>query len=217
MKNNAEISLSILLSDVEKIKDNLIKIERSRINYLHLDIMDGNFVENTSFDFDFCKKIKLMTDKKIDTHLMVQDVDTYFERFIQISDIITFHYETLSLNLMDILLKAKEMNCKIGIAIKPSTKFIEFKHLLEFFDLVLIMTVEPGKGGQLFMDDQIKKIEEVYYFIKKNNLKTKIQIDGGVNDFYFNKLKQFVDIFVIGSYLLNKEFGFREDNLNKLI
>ncbi len=212
-----KISISILSGNFSDLKDSLKEINtKEEIEYIHLDVMDGNFVKEISFGYSYCMEVKELTNKKIDIHLMNSNPEKYIEKFAEIADILTFHFEIQDLDFVELIKRIRLKNCLAGLAIKPDTKFEEFEHLIEVFDLLLIMTVEPGKGGQEFQKDQFEKIKKTSDYIKLNNLKTILEVDGGINDSNFKLLSRAgVDLFVIGSFLLNKE-GFKLDNLDKL-
>ena len=143
--------------------------------------MDGDFVPNLTFGPQFISNLRSKTKKIFDVHLMINRVTNSLKDYINAgSDIITFHYE-IDENLNEIISEIKKNNIKAGIAIKPGTSWEDIKKYLNVIDQVIIMTVEPGFGGQSFMHDQIKKIENICHYIKENNLNVDIEIDGGVN------------------------------------
>ena len=176
-----KISPSILggsFSNMEKIISDL---DQSNAEYIHFDVMDGDFVPNLTFGPQFISDLRLKTKKIFDVHLMINRVTNSLKDYINAgSDIITFHYE-IDENLNEIISEIKKNNIKAGIAIKPGTSWEDIKKYLNVIDQVIIMTVEPGFGGQSFMYDQIKKIENICHYIKENNLNVDIEIDGGVN------------------------------------
>ncbi|WP_373438430.1 ribulose-phosphate 3-epimerase [Metamycoplasma equirhinis] len=212
-----KISPSIL--DVPK--DNLInyvtQLTKWGVNNVHYDIMDNIFVPNVALQYAEVKSIKENCPKHImDIHLMVKDVFGYYEMYKNVGDIITFHYEALTegeiLQLIEI---AKKDNVKLGISIKPKTKVREIIPLIKNFSLVLIMSVEPGFGGQKFIENSLNKVSELKQYLTKNNLKNiLIQIDGGINDDNIKNCFKFgVDMAVVGSYLVK---NFSEETINKL-
>ncbi|WP_373434908.1 ribulose-phosphate 3-epimerase [Metamycoplasma equirhinis] len=212
-----KISPSIL--DVPK--DNLInyvtQLTKWGVNNIHYDIMDNIFVPNVALQYAEVKSIKENCPKHMmDIHLMVKDVFGYYEMYKNVGDIITFHYEALTegeiLQLIEI---AKKDNVKLGISIKPKTKVREIIPLIKNFSLVLIMSVEPGFGGQKFIENSLNKVSELKQYLTKNNLKNiLIQIDGGINDGNIKNCFKFgVDMAVVGSYLVK---NFSEKTINKL-
>ncbi len=200
------ISPSILggsFSNMEKI---ISELEQSNAEYIHFDVMDGDFVPNLTFGPQFIADLRLKTKKIFDVHLMTKRVDKFLDKYIHAgSNIITFHFE-IDENLDEIIKKIKNNKIKAGIALKPKTPWEEIKEYLHTVDQVIIMTVEPGFGGQLFMNDQIKKIECISNYIKENNLNVDIEIDGGVN---YETGKLCIDaganILVAGSFLFEQE------------
>ena len=200
------ISPSILggsFSNMEKIISDL---DQSKAEYIHFDVMDGDFVPNLTFGPQFISNLRFKTKKIFDVHLMIKRVGNYLDDYIKGgSDIITFHYE-IDENLNELIDKIKKNNIKVGIAIKPKTPWLEIKKYLHTIDQVIIMTVEPGFGGQSFMNDQIKKIEGISYYIRDNNLDVNVEIDGGVN-YETGKLciQAGANILVAGSFLFKQE------------
>ena len=202
------ISPSILggsFSNMEKIISDL---NESKAEYIHFDVMDGDFVPNLTFGPQFISDLRQKTKKIFDVHLMIYRVSKFLDDYIKEgSNIITFHCE-IDENLIELINKIKQNNIKAGIAIKPKTSWEKIKKYLHTIDQVIIMTVEPGFGGQSFISDQIKKIESISHYIKENNLDVDIEIDGGIN---YETGKLCVDaganILVAGSFL------FKQDNL----
>ena len=200
------ISPSILggsFSNMEKIINNL---DQSDAEYIHFDVMDGDFVPNLTFGPQFISNLRKKTNKIFDVHLMINRVNKFLDEYIKAgSDIITFHLE-IEENLNEIINKIKENNIKVGIAIKPKTPWEEIKNYLNSIDQVIIMTVEPGFGGQSFMDNQIEKIKCIANYISENNLNVNIEIDGGIN---YETGRLCIDaganILVAGSFLFNQD------------
>ena len=200
------ISPSILggsFSNMEKI---ISSLDQSEAEYIHFDVMDGDFVPNLTFGPQFISNLRNQTKKVFDVHLMINRVSKFLDDYIKAgSDIITFHIE-IEENLSELISKIKDKNIKAGIAIKPKTPWEEIKSLLHSIDQVIIMTVEPGFGGQSFMSSQINKIKSISNYIKENNLSVDIEIDGGVN---FDTGKICIDaganILVAGSFLFKQE------------
>jgi ribulose-phosphate 3-epimerase len=200
------ISPSILggsFSNMEKI---ISSLDQSEAEYIHFDVMDGDFVPNLTFGPQFISNLRNQTKKVFDVHLMINRVSKFLDDYIKAgSDIITFHIE-IEENLSELISKIKDKDIKAGIAIKPKTPWEEIKSLLHSIDQVIIMTVEPGFGGQSFMDSQIDKIKNISNYIKENNLSVDIEIDGGVN-YETGKICRDAgaNILVAGSFLFKQE------------
>ena len=200
------ISPSILggsFSNMEKI---ISSLDQSEAEYIHFDVMDGDFVPNLTFGPQFISNLRNQTKKVFDVHLMINRVGKFLDDYIKAgSDIITFHIE-IEENLSELISKIKDKDIKAGIAIKPKTPWEEIKSLLHSIDQVVIMTVEPGFGGQSFMDSQIDKIKNISNYIKENNLSVDIEIDGGVN-YETGKtcINAGANILVAGSFLFKQE------------
>ncbi len=200
-----KVSLSILtvnyLSVEESLKDYI-----NDVDYVHLDVMDGVFVPNISFGPSFVKSLRKLDDKLIfDTHLMIEYPDKYIKQFSEAgSQYITFHVEAKS-DVMKTIELIKSYNVKAGISIKPNTKVEEIKKYLPYVDMVLVMSVEPGFGGQKFMDSAVDKVKELYSLREKKGYNYLINIDGGINDTTGLKIKDYVDIAVSGSYVVNNQ------------
>ena len=194
-----KISASFL-SIKDNLKENIDLLTKCDIDYLHLDIMDGVFVKNKTWDILEIKNL-INYNKPLDIHLMVSDVYKHIDEYRNLNpEFITFHYE-VNLDIMDIINYIKKFNIKVGLSIKPNTKVEEIIPYLPYLDLVLVMSVEPGLGGQQFIVnsvDKIKKLKE----LKGNYL---IEVDGGINDHTINLVKD-VDIAVIGSYITSGNY-----------
>lgn len=205
------LSVSIL-GIKEKIRKNIKKLDKMNIDYFHIDIMDGIFVENTTWKYKEVSKILKNTKTKKDVHLMVKEPKKYIDEYIKIRpEIITFHYEATNEHL-ELINYIKENNIKAGISIKPDTKVEEIKNLLEYVDLVLVMSVEPGKGGQKYIENSTNKINELYKLREENSYNYLIEVDGGIN----NETKEFAknaDILVVGSYITNNNY---EEKINEM-
>jgi len=199
------------LSIKENIKENINLLTETDIDFLHLDIMDGLFVSNKTWDIEEIKQI-ISYKKPLDVHLMVNDVEGYIAKFKTINpEFITFHYE-VSCDIMKIINILKTLNIKVGLSIKPDTKVDEIEKYLSYLDLVLVMSVEPGKGGQKFIPTAVEKIEKLDNLRKENNYRYLISVDGGINIDTISEVKK-SDIIVIGSYLTNGNY---KENLKKV-
>tara|TARA_B100000965_G_C19507016_1_gene720158 strand:+ start:176 stop:832 length:657 start_codon:yes stop_codon:yes gene_type:complete len=200
------ISPSILggsFSNMEKI---IKSLDNSKAEYIHFDVMDGDFVPNLTFGPQFISNLRSQTKKIFDVHLMINRVGKFLDNYIKVgSDVITFHLEVEE-NLHDLIKEIKNNNIKAGIAIKPNTNWEILKEYLNEIDQVIVMTVEPGFGGQSFMHDQVKKIINISEYVKEKDLKVDIEIDGGVN-YETGKLclDAGANILVAGSFLFKQE------------
>ena len=165
-----KLAPSLLAADFGIIKEQLAKLDEAKVPYLHLDIMDGVFVPNLSFGLAVVESIRKYTKMVFDVHLMIIEPERYIEQFAKAgTDIFCFHIE------------ATKCGMKAAIAVKPATPISEIKDLLGELDMVLVMTVEPGFGGQKFMEDQMEKVKELVKLREENNYKYDIEVDGGVN------------------------------------
>lgn len=192
-----EISGSIL--DLNpKTKKEVSKLKISGLDYIHLDVMDGKFVSNVSLPYDEVVNL-IDSTQKLDVHLMVEDVEKYIDDFSNINpEYITFHLEVG--NTLELIQKIKDKNIKVGLSIKPNTDLKAIQLYLNLIDLVLVMSVEPGYGGQKFIENTISRIDKLYQYRKENNLNFKIEVDGGINNQNISKLKK-CDMVVVGSYI----------------
>lgn len=194
-----KISASFL-SIKDNLKENLDLLTKCDIDYLHLDIMDGIFVKNKTWDISEIKNL-INYNKPLDVHLMVSDVYKYVDEYKDLNpEFITFHYE-VDLDIMDIINYIKKYNIKVGLSIKPNTKVDEIIPYLPYLDLILVMSVEPGEGGQKFIIDSVDKIKKLKE-LKGDYL---IEVDGGINDSTISLVKD-VDIAVIGSYITSGNY-----------
>ncbi len=186
--------------------DNVNKLVKCDIDYLHLDIMDGIFVDNKN------EVLEVPHIKPLDIHLMVSDVYKYIDKYKTLNPLyITFHYET-GADILSVINYIKKFNIKVGLSIKPSTKVEEIIPYLPYLDLVLVMSVEPGKGGQSFIMNSIDKIKK----LKELKGDYVIEVDGGIND---NTIKYVsdADIVVVGSYITSGNYEERIKNLKEKI
>lgn len=198
-----KIAPSVLTADFANLKNELDSINKA--DYIHIDIMDGNFVPNISFGPAINKQIAKNTNIPLDVHLMVSNPVQWIEQFaLEQVKYITVHYE--SNNFEDALKEIKKHGKKIGITIKPETKVDAIKPYLNEADLVLVMSVEPGFGGQSFMPEMLDKVRELKSLRTENNYSYVIEIDGGINNETIKLAKEAgVDISVVGSYVFNQK------------
>lgn len=200
------VSVSILSADLLKLKDEIKKVMQSGADMLHFDVMDGNFVDNISFGFPMLEAVKKTTDICLDVHLMITSPLKYISRFAKEgADIITFHIE--SNDAPDAVIKAiRDCDVKVGMSLRPGTPFEEAVPYLDKIDMLLIMTVEPGFGGQSYIEAMTEKISQARKYISENNLNVSIQVDGGINDKTAAIAAEAgAEIFVAGNYLFKAE------------
>lgn len=207
MKNY--IAPSLLSADKNALGKEIKKIEKLGAEYCHFDIMDGVFVPNKNFSPEIVKKYSKTHKMVNDVHIMVADPKKETPLYIKAgADIVTFHYEAVCCpscvsKIADMCHKA---NVKVGISIKPKTKVKEIIELLPLVDLVLVMSVEPGKGGQKFINNALGKIRKLRKVIDKNKLNCLIEVDGGINEVTGKKCRKAgADILVAGSYLFGHD------------
>lgn len=177
-----EISPSMLASDFAKLSDELKKIEENGADYVHLDVMDGMFVPNITFGAPVIKSMRKYSGLPFDVHLMIKEPSRYIDDFVKAgADIITFHVEAES-DMEGTIQKIKDSGVKCGLSIKPGTPVDELYPFINKIDLALIMTVEPGFGGQKFMPEMLKKVRFLKDKIKKTGAAVKIEVDGGIDE-----------------------------------
>ncbi len=174
------VSPSVLTADFLTLGDSIKKLENAGVDMLHLDVMDGIFVPNISFGNPVIKSIKAHTNLPLDVHLMIDRPHRYIEEFAKYADLLGFHYEAGS-NNAELLKKIRELGCKSCITIKPATAAEEIFPLLPLCDMVLVMSVEPGFGGQKFMPMALDKIRAIKAECEKQGLDIDIEVDGGIN------------------------------------
>lgn len=206
-----EISTSLLSVEKEKIIKTIYNLETSSTDYFHIDVMDGKFVENDTTEkmIEYCDYLSSITSIPLDVHLMVSDVKKYIDLFLPYNpNIITIHYEAVKdknelINMLDYI---KANNCKAGLSIKPNTDVKDILEILELVHVVLVMTVEPGKGGQELIDSTVDKIKELADYIRENNLDTIIEADGGIDIDNSAKVKEAgADILVSGTAIISSD------------
>ena len=178
------ISPSILASDMLNLGNEIKKVENSGAKYVHIDIMDGRFVPNISFGMPIISAVRKCTSLVLDVHAMIVEPDIYIDEFIKCgADILTFHYEALdNERILKAIAKIKSLGKKVGISIKPKTDAEVLYPYIKDIDMVLVMTVEPGFGGQKFMEDTMVKVRKVREYADSIGKELDIQVDGGIND-----------------------------------
>lgn len=206
---NPLVSISILNANFLNLEQEIVIAQNIGIKWLHFDVMDGNFVPNISFGAPILSSISQKFKLFNDVHLMISVPKKYYMDFVKAgADLITFHLESLKseeevVNLINLI---KKENVKVGISIKPNTDVKKLLPFLNLIDLILIMSVEPGFGGQKFMDTALDKIEFLSKYKDENSLQYLIEVDGGINNITYKKCaSKGVDVCVIGSYLLKSE------------
>lgn len=195
-----KISPSILAADFSKLHEEIRKLESSGADMLHLDVMDGHFVPNISFGAPVIKSIRKITQLPFDVHLMIESPLQYIDDFVNAgADSITFHVESNS-NITETIFKIKKSGKKVGLSLRPKTDIKILFPYLQYIDVVLVMTVEPGFGGQKFMAEQMEKVTTLKQEAIKRNLNFEIELDGGINLETAKIIKQYpVDICVSGT------------------
>lgn len=204
-----EISASILSVQEEKSLKTFYNLETAGIDYFHIDVMDGKFVENNTEDImrKYAMEIKHISNIPLDVHLMVKSVRKYIDEYLDLQPkIITIHYESGKNNILENIRYINENNIKSGISIKPNTEIEEIYEILPYIHQVLIMTVEPGQGGQKLIESTLEKIKKLKQYIKEKDLEIDIEVDGGINLNNIEKIKRIgADIVVCGTALINSE------------
>lgn len=181
-----EISTSILsMQKGEEVKT-FLGLEKAKTDYIHIDVMDGKFVEKDTYKtmLENSSYIRRISNMPLDVHLMVENIDGAIDDFLSIEpNIITFHYEACKdrKEVMRYIKKIKENNCKVGISVKPETNIEEIYEFLPYIHMCLVMTVEPGKGGQTLLTDMVDKVSKLKKYIDDNNIEIDIEVDGGIN------------------------------------
>ena len=212
-----KISPSILSADFSRLGSEIQNLEKAKADLIHIDVMDGHFVPNITIGPEVINKLRKYTSLPFDVHLMISPVHNFIKNFAEAgADIITIHPEATD-DLVSSIKKIKSYNKKAGISLNPEISVDKVLPVLNIIDLVLIMSVNPGFGGQKFMPETLKKVKKLRKKINEQKLKTQIEIDGGIN-FENSKIaiKAGVDILVSGTTIFKKNKGNLKKNIKLL-
>ncbi|MDG0815855.1 ribulose-phosphate 3-epimerase [Bdellovibrio sp. PAP01] len=199
------VAPSILSADFANLEKEIKAVTEAGADWIHVDVMDGHFVPNITIGIPVVKSLKKVSSIPLDVHLMIEEPEKYIEQFVKAgSDYLTIHVESTK-DPAAVLKQIRALGAKAGITLRPRTAVSEVLPLLPLCDLVLVMTVEPGFGGQSFMHDQIAKISALRSEIEKHQLNCLIEVDGGINA-ETAKLCHEADVFVAGSFVFGKDY-----------
>lgn len=201
-----KLAPSILSADFSKLGEDVKAVEEAGCEYLHIDVMDGHFVPNISFGPVVMKSIRKQSKMIFDCHLMIDEPARYIKDFADAgADIITIHYEATN-HLHRAVMAVKECGCKVGVSLNPATPISVLEYIIQDLDMVLIMSVNPGFGGQSFIQSSISKIRDLKNMITEKNLDIEIQVDGGVSNATIGDVVDAgADILVAGSAIFGKK------------
>ena len=209
-----EISTSILNAEKGKEAEIILALEKARTDYIHIDVMDGEFVEKNTYKkmLELSSYVRRISNMPLDVHLMVKDVETAISVFAPVeANLITFHLEACKdeKEVFKFINMIKDVHSRVGIAVKPETKIEEIYKFLPYIHVVLVMTVEPGKGGQTLISDMVDKINTLKKHVEENKLDTVIEVDGGINLATCERVKEAgASMLVAGTaILMAKDYG----------
>ena len=199
------MKVSVSFLSCKKIISAIKKISLTDTDYIHIDFIDGEFVKGKKIPFYKLRKVNKESSKRLDVHLMTNKLKKYIKKFALFNcEYITFHIEATE-DIEKYINLIRSFGIKVGLAINPDTDIEVLKPYLPMIDLVLVMSVVPGYGGQEFIPETINKLKQLKQYINKNKLNVLINIDGGINNKNINKIKPLVDMVVSGSYITNSD------------
>jgi len=215
--DNIKISPSILSADFSKLGREIQDLEEAKADLIHIDVMDGHFVPNITIGPEVISKLRKYTSLPFDVHLMISPVNNFIKNFAEAgADIITFHPEATE-NVSGTINLIKKLGKKVGVSLKPKSQINLIEDHLNEIDLILIMSVEPGFGGQKFMPEVLDKMKKLRHLINEKKLNIDIEIDGGINFDNSRKAKEFgANILVSGSTVFNEHDGNLKKNIQLL-
>ena len=217
MNSPIKISPSILSADFSKLGEEIVALEKAGADYIHIDVMDGHFVPNITIGPEVIKRLRPVTKLPFDVHLMISPVNNFIKDFADAgADIITFHPEATE-NISETINLIKKLKKKVGISLKPKSQINLIKDCLSQIDLILIMSVEPGFGGQKFMPEVLDKMKKLRNLVEEKKLNVDIEIDGGINFNNSKKAKDYgANILVSGSTVFKEHNGNLKKNIQLL-
>ena len=217
MNSSIKISPSILSADFSKLGEEIVALEKAGADYIHIDVMDGHFVPNITIGPEVIKRLRPITKLPFDVHLMISPVDNFIKEFADAgADIITFHPEATK-NISETISLIKKLKKKVGISLKPKSQINLIENYLAEIDLILIMSVEPGFGGQKFMPEVLDKMKKLRDLVDDKKLNIDIEIDGGINFDNSKKAKDCgANVLVSGSTVFKEHNGNLKKNIQLL-
>ena len=217
MSSIIKISPSILSADFSKLGEEIVALEKAGADYIHIDVMDGHFVPNITIGPEIIKRLRPVTKLTFDVHLMISPVNNFIKNFADAgADIITFHPEATE-NITETINLIKNSGKKVGVSLKPKSQINLIENYLNDIDLILIMSVEPGFGGQKFMPEVLNKMKKLRTLVNDKKLNVDIEIDGGINFDNSKKAKEFgANILVSGSTVFKENNGDLKKNIQLL-
>ena len=217
MNSSIKISPSILSADFSKLGEEIVALEKAGADYIHIDVMDGHFVPNITIGPEVIKRLRPVTKLPFDVHLMITPVNNFINDFADAgADIITFHPEATE-NISETISLIKKLEKKVGVSLKPKSQLNLIENHLSEIDLILIMSVEPGFGGQKFMPEVLSKMKKLRNLVNEKKLNVDIEIDGGINFDNSKKAKEYgANILVSGSTVFKEHNGNLKKNIQLL-